>query len=144
MSIADMNIQIKTGPRPTDYLTTTIVAAGAVVLLVAVSASVMYLITSFLFAFSGGQYRMVPVVGYGALAVIGATLLIAIVVWRLRSLAAAVKWAAIATALGWALAIGSESTLKATCRPCRFDITCSSGGPPGSLLKNTIAPPCSV
>jgi len=78
----------------------------------AVSAGVMYLITSFLFAFSGGQYRMVPVVGYGALAVIGATLSIAIVVWRLRSLAAAVKWAAIATALGWALAIVGEWILS--------------------------------
>src|SRR2546430_11149350 len=94
-------MQGQSGPRPTDSLTTTIVAAGAVVLLVAVSAGLMYLITSFLFAFSGGQYRMVPVVGYGALAVIGATLLIAIVVWRLRSLAAAVKWAGLAPGLGW-------------------------------------------
>src|SRR2546430_14036292 len=95
-------MQGQSGPRPTDSLTTTIVAAGAVVLLVAVCAGVMYLITSFLFAFSGGQYRMVPVVGYGALAVIGATLLIAIVVWRPRSLAAAGKKGAIAHPLGGA------------------------------------------
>src|SRR5256884_9974731 len=91
-------MQGQSGPRPTDSLTTTIVAAGAVVLLVAVSAGLMYLITSFLFAFSGGQYRMVPVVGYGALAVIGATLLIAIVVWRPRSPAPAGQWGALATA----------------------------------------------
>src|SRR2546421_10043682 len=102
----------QSGRGSADSLTTTIVAAGAVVLLIAVCGGVMYLVTSFLFAFSGGQYRMVPVVGYGALAVIGATLLIAIVVWRLRSLAAAVKWAAIATALGWALAIVGESILS--------------------------------
>src|SRR2546429_9709693 len=95
-------MQGQSSPRPTDSLTTTIVAAGAVVLLVAVCAGLMYLITSFLFAFSGGQYRMVPVVGYGALAVIGATLLIAIVVWRLRSLAAAGQWGGLATAAGWA------------------------------------------
>ena len=112
MLSAAKNMQGQSGPRPIDSLTTTIVAAGAVVLLVAVCAGVMYLITSFLFAFSGSQYRMVPVVGYGALAVIGATLLIAIVVWRLRSLAAAVKWAAIATALGWALAIVGEWILS--------------------------------
>src|SRR5438552_1456459 len=85
MLSAANKMQGQSGPRPIDSLTTTIVAAGAVVLLVAVSAGVMYLITSFLFAFSGGQYRMVPVVGYGALAVIGAALSIASVEWRVRS-----------------------------------------------------------
>src|SRR5256885_8323769 len=112
MLSAAKNMQGQSGPRPTDSLTTTIVAAGGVVLLIALCAGVMYLITSFLFAFSGGQYQMVPVVGYGALAVIGATLLIAIVVWRLRSLAAAGKRAAIAPALGWALAIVGEGDLS--------------------------------
>ncbi len=112
MLSAAKKMQGQSGPRPTDSLTTTIVAAGAIVLLVAVCAAVMYLITSFLFAFSGGQYRMVPVVGYGALTVIAATLLTTIVVWRLRSLAAAVKWAAIATALGWTLAIVVEGIVS--------------------------------
>jgi len=93
-------------------LTITIVSAAVIVFLVAISAGVMLGVTTFLFAFSGGQYRMVPVVGYGALVVVVTTLVVAVVVWRLRSLAAAVKWAAIATGACWAVALVAEWILS--------------------------------
>jgi len=44
-----------------------------------------YLVTTFLFAFSGGQYRMVQVVGIGAAFVITVDVLVAVVAWRVRS-----------------------------------------------------------
>lgn len=105
-------MQDQAGPGSANRLLITIVAAAGLVLVVAACAGVMYLITTFLFAFSGGQYRMVAVVGYGALAVIVATLLVAAGVWRLRSMAAAVKWAAITTAAGWAIAVMVEWILS--------------------------------
>jgi hypothetical protein len=100
------------GQRPANSLTITIIAAVAIVIVVAVSAAFMYLVTTFLFAFSGSQYRMVPVVGYAALAVVGVTLAIAAVVWRLRSLAAALKWVSIATGVCWAIALIVEWILS--------------------------------
>jgi hypothetical protein len=68
----------------------------------------MYLVTTFLFHFSGGQYRMGPVVDYSALAVIAGTLLLTAIVWRVRSPAAALKCAAIATPAAWVVAIVVE------------------------------------
>jgi len=105
-------MQGQTNPGSSNSLAISIIAAGVIVILVLVSAGVMYLVTTFLFAFSGGQYRMVQVVGYGALAVIGATLIFAAVVWRLRSMAAAVKWVAIATGASWAIALIVEWILS--------------------------------
>ena len=72
----------------------------------------MYLITTFLFAFSGGQYRMVSVVGYGAMAVAAGTLLVTAIVWMQRSLAAAAKTAGLALAVGWVAAVFVEWLLS--------------------------------
>ena len=68
----------------------------------------MYLVTTFLFHFSGGQVRMGPVVDYGALAVIGLTILLAVAVWIIRSPTASVKVAAIATGVAWVVAVFVE------------------------------------
>jgi hypothetical protein len=94
----------RTGPARTP-------AAGSIVALAAIVfpfAGVGYLVTTFLFAFSGGQYRMVAVVDAGALAVIGLGVLVAAVTWKLRSPAVAVKWTAIATGIGWIAALITE------------------------------------
>jgi len=67
-----------------------------------------YLVTTFLFAFSGGQNRMVEVVNVGALSVIALGVVVAAVAWRLRSPATAVGWTATAMGLGWVAAIVVE------------------------------------
>ena len=64
----------------------------------------MFLATTFLFHFSSGQYRMGPVVNYGALAVVAGTSLLAVIAWRIRSPSAALKWAAITTPVAWVAA----------------------------------------
>ena len=83
------------------------VAIG-IVIGVLVSGAFMYLVTTFLFDFSGGQYRMGPVVAYGALAAIGGILVVSAIVWRIRSPATAAIWAGIATAVVWAVAVFVE------------------------------------
>jgi hypothetical protein len=75
---------------------------------VLLAGAFMYLVTTFFFGFSGGQYRMGPVVVYGALAAMAATLIVAAIAWRIRSPAAATAWAGIATAVAWAVAIFVE------------------------------------
>jgi hypothetical protein len=80
----------------------TAVGAAAIVL---VAGAVGYLVATFLFAFSGGQYRMVAVVNAATLIVIALSALIAAVVWLRRSPGAAVGAAAIATGAGWAVAL---------------------------------------
>jgi hypothetical protein len=72
----------------------------------------MYLVTTFLFAFSGGQDRMVAVLNYVALGVVGATVVAAAAVWKLRSPLTATKWAAITTAAGWIAAVILEWRLS--------------------------------
>jgi hypothetical protein len=109
---AAREMQGQTGSDSPNRVAVLIVAAAGIVIVVAVCSGVMFLVTTFLFAFSGGQYRMVPVVGYGALAVTVVTFVIAAVVWRLRSLGAAVKWAAIAGGVGWAIAVLVEWSLS--------------------------------
>jgi len=84
-----------------------VIALGILISVLLVGAF-MYLVTTFLFDFSGGQYRMGPVVVYGALAAMGATLVVAAIAWRIRSPAAAAAWATIATAVAWVLAIFVE------------------------------------
>jgi hypothetical protein len=83
------------------------VAIGIVVG-VLLAGAFMYLVTTFLFDFSGGQYRMGPVVVYSALGAISATLVVAAIAWRIRSPSAAAGWAAIATAVTWAVAVFVE------------------------------------
>jgi hypothetical protein len=79
-----------------------------IALIVLPAAGVGYLITAFLFAFSGGQNRMVAVVNIGALTVVGVQVLVAVVTWRLRSPVAAAKWTAIAVGVGWFVALIGE------------------------------------
>ena len=64
--------------------------------------------TSFLFAFSGGQYRMVPIVNTGAVIVIALGLIAAALASRTHSRMEIIRWTAIVTAASWALAIGIE------------------------------------
>jgi hypothetical protein len=68
---------------------------------IAVPAGLMYLVTTFLFAFSGGQYRMVAVVNDAALAMIAIPIVAAAIAWRVRSGAAAAVTAAAVTLGGW-------------------------------------------
>ena len=76
--------------------------------IVLIPAVFMYLATTFLFAFSGGQYRMVAVVNLGALAVIALGVASAALGWRLRGAPFAAVAAGAATAIGWAAAVGVE------------------------------------
>jgi hypothetical protein len=80
----------------------------SIVLVVGLVAPVMYLITTFLFHFSGGQDRMGPVVNYAALAVVVGTLAVGAIVWKVRSPAAALRWTAVATPVAWLVAIAVE------------------------------------
>lgn len=91
---------------------TAILALLGIAVIVIPCAGVGYLITTFLFAFSGGQYRMVTVVNYVALAAIATTAVVAAVLSRLRSLEAGVKWAAIAAGATWAAALIVEFVLS--------------------------------
>ncbi len=84
----------------------------AIAALVIVPGGFFYLVTTFLFAFSGGQYRMVAVVNGGALIVIAAGVAAAVIMWRLRSPVSAVKWSAAVTSVGWITAIVAEWLLS--------------------------------
>ena len=86
-----------------------ILAIGAIVL---GAAAAGYLVTTFLFAFSGGQNRMVVVVNLGGLIVVGLDVLVAGSTWILRSPADAIKWTAIAAGAGWAAALIAEWVLS--------------------------------
>ena len=79
--------------------------AVSLALVIVPAAVFMFLVTTFLFNFSGGQYRMGPVVNYGALAAIAATVLAAAVAWRLRPPNRAIKYTAIATGTLWLAAV---------------------------------------
>jgi len=93
-----------TGPARTSAPLGTVAVTGIVLGVAAVG----YLVTTFLFAFSGGQYRMVAVVNLGAVAVISLGVLVAAVMWMVRSSAEAIKWTAIATGGGWVAALIAE------------------------------------
>jgi len=73
-----------------------LIAAGIVV-----STAFMFGVTTFLFAFSGGQSRMVSVVNYGALAMIVISAVTAVVAWILRPGATAAIATASVVAAGW-------------------------------------------
>jgi preprotein translocase subunit Sss1 len=89
-------------------VTSRIGAAVAVAAIVLLAGAVGYLITTFLFAFSGGQYRMVTVVNAATLIVIGLSALVAVIVWKQRSPGAAIGAAAIATGAAWTAALVAE------------------------------------
>jgi hypothetical protein len=86
--------------------------AIALAIVVLAAGVVGYLATTFLFAFSGGQNRMVPVVNLGAVSVIVLSLVVAAVTWVVRSPMDALKWTAIGTAVGWLAAIAIEFVLS--------------------------------
>jgi hypothetical protein len=82
--------------------------ALSLVILIGFPAAFMYLVTTFLFHFSSSQDRMGPVVNYGALAVVTGTMLLAAIVWKIRSPNLAVTYAAITTPVAWAVAVCVE------------------------------------
>lgn len=85
------------------------IAIAAVVLAVGAFG---YLVTTFLFAFSGGQARMVAVVNLVALAVVVSSFVVAAAVWVLRSPMHALQWTAIATVILWFVALVIEFVLS--------------------------------
>ncbi len=90
-------------------------AAAAILViavLVFVPAALGWLVTTFLFAFSGGQYRMVGVVNLGAVAVIALGLVAGAAAWLVRSRTAAIITAAFATIGGWVAAVIVEWVLS--------------------------------
>jgi hypothetical protein len=82
-----------------------VVVALLILLMVGVISGVMYEISIFLFAFSGGQARMEPVVNYIALAVIAIVILLTAIVWRIRTPTGAAIFAAISTPVAWVAAM---------------------------------------
>ena len=97
-------------PRPARISVPLAILAIAGIVLGA--AAVGYLVTTFLFAFSGGQNRMVVVVNVGGLIVIGLNVLVAGAAWIVRSRADSIKWTAIAAGVGWAAALIAEWVLS--------------------------------
>ena len=94
--------------NPTPAFIWVIVIAIAIV----VPAVLMYLVTTFLFAFSGGQYRMVAVVNFAALAMIAIPSVAAAIAWRVRSGAVAAVTAVTATLGGWVATAVTEWVLS--------------------------------
>jgi hypothetical protein len=97
-------------PRPAKVSVPLVILAIAAIVLGAAAGG--YLVTTFLFAFSGGQNRMVVVVNLGALIVVALDILVAAATWILRSPADAIKWTAIAAGAGWAAALIAEWVLS--------------------------------
>ena len=81
---------------------------AAIAAIVVPAAGLGYLVTTFLFAFSGGQYRMVTVVNLGVIIVAGLGALVAAVTWRLRSPSVATVATLIVTGAGWVVALIAE------------------------------------
>ena len=86
--------------------------AGLIALIIVFSGLVMWAVTTFLFHFSSSQGPMGPIVDNGALAVVLATALVAVLAWRARSPDAAVGWTGIATIGFWAIALFVEWQLS--------------------------------
>ena len=87
-------------------------AAAGIAAEVLAIAGVMYAVTTFLFAFSGGQYRMVEVVGLGALLVTASALAVALALWRLRSPGQAATGVLVFSAIAWTVAVVGEWLLS--------------------------------
>jgi hypothetical protein len=86
--------------------------AIAIAVVVVAAGAFGYLVTTFLFAFSGSQFRMVPAVNLVALAVVVSSVAVAAAVWLLRSPMQALKWTLIVSAGGWVAAIAIEFVLS--------------------------------
>lgn len=89
-----------------------VAVALLMVFVVVLISGFMYLVTTFLFHFSGGQTRMGPVVDNGALAVTAFSLLTVAIVWRMRSLTAAAICTAVVTPVAWVVAVFVEWRLS--------------------------------
>lgn len=86
--------------------------AIAIAVVVLAAGAFGYLLTTFLFAFSGSQFRMVAVVNLVAVAVVVSSFVLAAFTWILRSPMRALQWAAIGTGIGWLAAIAIEFVLS--------------------------------
>lgn len=86
-----------------------IIAIAAIVVLPAIF---MFLVTTFLFAFSSGQSRMVAVVNTVDLVVVALGVVVAAVTWRWRSAPTAIKVTAAVTGASWFLAVLVELVLS--------------------------------
>jgi hypothetical protein len=100
------------GSAPSGADASPVVMAIAIAIVVLAAGAIGYLVTTFLFAFSGSQYRMVAVVNLGAVLVLVSSFAVAAVSWMLRSPMDALKWALIATAIGWVAAFAIEFVLS--------------------------------
>lgn len=80
--------------------------------IVVLPALFMYLVTTFLFAFSSGQSRMLGVVNAVDVAMVAITVVVAAVTWRWRAAAAAAAITAVVTAVGWFVAVIAEWILS--------------------------------
>jgi uncharacterized membrane protein len=87
---------------------TQVVVALLTLLMILVISGFFYLVSTFLFAFSGGQYRMVDVVNYAALIVIALMIALTAIVWKVRSPISATKFSAIGTPIAWVVAMVGE------------------------------------
>lgn len=86
--------------------------SGAIGALVFGAAIVMWLVTTFLFAFSGSQYRMVTVVGVGALIMVVLPLAGVAIGWRVGTSARRFMVAAAMTGIGWLITVVVEWLLS--------------------------------
>ena len=89
-------------------LATRAVLALLILLIIGAISGVMYLISVFLFAFSGGQYSMVSVVNLAALVVVALMIVLAAIVWKLRSPTSAAIFSAAGTPVAWVVAMFVE------------------------------------
>ena len=82
-----------------------VAVAVLILLIVGAISGFMFLMTVFLFNFSSGQTRMGPVVQFGGLAAVALSLVIAAIVWKVRSPTAGALYAAIGTPVVWVVAV---------------------------------------
>ena len=78
--------------------------ALSIVLVIGLTGAFMFFVTTFLRFYWGGN-RVGPLPGDLEIAVVAATVLLAVYAWRRRSPSAALMWTRIATPAGWAVAV---------------------------------------
>jgi uncharacterized membrane protein YeaQ/YmgE (transglycosylase-associated protein family) len=78
--------------------------ALSIVLVIGLSGALMFFVATFLRFLWGGN-RVGPLPGDLEIAVVGATVLLAVYAWMRRSPSAALKWTRIATPAAWAVAV---------------------------------------
>ncbi len=78
--------------------------ALSIVLVIGLTGAFMFFVTTFLRFLWGGN-RVGPLPGDLEIAVVAATVLLAVYAWRRRSPSAALRWTRIATFAAWAVAV---------------------------------------